>query len=148
MRNLIVLAALAALVYYGYTRWLPERKAKEAAEAAASEENQQALRCVALAEDANRSFASEVRTLGRPPVDQRIWATVLVRLSGDLSSADGACNCPSPACASAAAALLEMRRRLNQLDALVKGRPGGTSNPARAQERIDSLLARARREAG
>lgn len=148
MKNLIILAVLAAVAYYGYTTWLPERQAKQAAEAAATEQNQQALYCVGAAESANREFANQIRTLGQPPIDPAAWSTVMVRLSGDLSSADNACACPAPACSSAAAALLEMRRRLNQLDALMRGKPGGSSNPATAQERINSLLERARREAG
>ena len=151
MRGLIKLAILAAVAYFGYTELLPRYRAHQESQTAdeeANEDAQQALHCVSTAESVASDFALEIRRFARPPVDAGTWSIFMIRTSGRLSSADSACRCPHEACISAAAALLEQRRLLNQFDAMVRGTSTGISNPAVSLERINNLLARARSEAG
>ncbi|MCP4205163.1 MAG: hypothetical protein GY769_24905 [bacterium] len=151
MRRLITLAVLAIAAYYGYTELLPQFRAYRQSQTAAEQAGEaagQALHCVSVAESAASDFALEIRQFARPPVDPGMWSTFMLQTGGRLSSADSACRCPHPACTSAAAALLEQRRLLNQFDAMVRGASAGLSNPASSQERINELLARARSEAG
>lgn len=151
MRGLIKLAILAAVAYFAYTELLPRYRAHQESRAAheeADQDRQQARHCVSLAESVCRDFGGEIRRFARPPVDAGMWSTFMIQTSSQLSRADSACRCPHRACTSAAAALLEQRRLLNQFNAMVRGTNTGISNPAVSLERINNLLARARSEAG
>jgi len=151
MRGLIKLAILAAVAYFGYTELLPRYRAHQQSQVVqeeADQDAQQAHHCISVAESVSSDFAGEIRQFARPPVDAGMWSTFMLRTGGQLSSADSACRCPHEACISAAAALLEQRRLLNQFDAMVRGTSTGISNPATSLERINNLLARARSEAG
>ena len=151
MRGLIKLAILATVAYFGYTELLPRYRSYQQSKVAdeqADQDAQQAHHCVSVAESVASDFAREIRRFSRPPVDTGLWSTFMVQTSGQLSSADSACRCPDAACISAAAALLEQRRLLNQFDGMVRGTSTGISNPAVSTERINHLLTRARSEAG
>lgn len=146
-RRLVTLGILAAIVYYGYTVGLPWWRAQQAgreAEQAENAEAQEAVHCVGLASEANRTLTSELRQFDRPPVDLGLWTAALIHIGSQLSKADDVCVCPAEACRKAAQALREMRELVDQLDGIARGYAPGISNPATRQERILSLLDEAR----
>lgn len=150
MRGLFHLAILAAAIYFGYTQLWPRIRSHQ--ESGAAKQLQQpshasAAECISAAESVTDDFAREIRQFPSPPIDPGLWSTFLIQTGSALSAADSLCRCPGDACLSAATALDEQRKLLNQFDALVRGTSTGVSNPATALERIESLLSRARSEA-
>lgn len=151
MRNLLVLAILVVAGYYAYTELLPRyeaHKVSREAGAQAQDDNARARICIAAAESFRRDLGREANRLSRPGAETGTWSTLMVQLSGDLSGADSACNCPTEACVSAAGALFEMRRLLGRLDAVARRKAESLIGHSGALQRVDGLLARARSEAG
>jgi hypothetical protein len=143
MRGLGLLLVLVGVAYLVYTQGLPKLREVKAKDDAASAATDQARQCVAGARAVSRSFASDLGQFSRPPVDTDVWASFLVQTGGELSSADSACSCPVDACNSAGAALLELRRLLNSLDAFVRSQGPPVMDAANRFEEVDRLLARA-----
>jgi len=140
MRQLAILIVLAGAGYLLYTQALPKyQEHKQATEAGAAEADQ-SQRCIGFARQANSSFASEIRQFAQPPVDQGLWATTLIDLSSQLSAADTACSCPSDACLTASAALLELRGLINDINTFVRTAGPPVMNAANRLETIDRLL--------
>ena len=142
--RLFQLAAIAIVLYYGYTVGLPwarenldSLRSEPAAEDQAAEE---AVACVAEARRANDRFASEVTEILRPPVDQAVWGSILVGLGGSIGGAESTCGCPHEACLRAGEAMYELRQLLSLFDDMVNGRSQTFANPAVLQERVDRLL--------
>ena len=150
--RLFQILAIVIVGYYAYTVGLPWARenidalgGKPTAESQAAEG---AGACVAEAGRANDQFASEVRQLIRPPVDQAVWSSALIRLGGGLSAAESACSCAHEACDRATEAMYELRGLLSLFDDMVNGRTQTFANPAVLQERVDRLLNEARALAG
>ena len=151
MRKLLFLAVLAVGAYFAYTEGLPRYRAhqeSQEAEREADTEAAQARTCILAADGLARDLLPEIRQFAQPSANTSAWSTLMLQMSGQLSAADANCRCATDACASAGAALLEMRRLLNQVDSTVRGLSSTMPNLPRAQERIDRLLDRARSEAG
>ncbi len=151
MGRLLAVVILAVAGYYAYTELLPRYSAhKQSREADVKAQNDQAQArvCIAAAESLDRDLRREALRLSQPEPQTGTWSTLMIQMSGDLSSADSACTCPTEACISVAGALLEMRRLLGRLDAVARGKAAELTGLAAAQGRIDGLLKRARSEAG
>ena len=150
MRALFRLAIVIAVAWLGYTQVWPRyeeyRRARSANESA-DESARLSLACLAVAESTTSDFSREIVQFELPPVDPALWSTFLIRASSRLGAADSTCRCPSEACISASAALLEQRKVLNHFDARVRGTVSAPVDLAAAMKRIDRLLARARAEA-
>lgn len=150
MRSFIHLAVLVAIAYLGYTQLWPWWRSHEESQAAEHREEPStsgARECISEAEAVTRDFAEEIRQFPAPPIDAALWSSFMVQTSSRLSAADAICRCAGEACLSAATALFEQRKLLNQFDGIVRGTSTGVANPAAALERIESLLSRARTEA-
>ena len=151
MRRLLWIAILVVAGYFAYTELLPRYRAFESQREAAArddEETAAARACVEAAEAVHRDFGPALGRYARRPTDAGGLSTFLIQLSGSLSSADSACSCPGEACLSARAAMLEMRKLLESVDARVRSKVSGSADPAQVEDRIERLLARARAEAG
>lgn len=145
MRRLINLALLVAAAYLAYTyAWPFLQEQLDFGEPAATSEataaEDEAWRCVRLAQAARDTVSDQLRQFSRPPVDPAVWSSALIHTAGELSSADSACRCGQAACRPAARALGEMRRLIDQFDRAVRGNGSGFVNPASYQEEIDRLL--------
>ena len=85
-----------------------------------------------------------MRQFSLPPVDRDLWGSMLLRVGGDLSSADAACSCPSDACSKASGALYDLRGLVNDLDSFVRSAGNPVLDAPSRLERINRLLASAR----
>ena len=142
--RLFRLAAVAIVIYYGYTVGLPwarenfdSLRSEPLPEDRAAED---AVACVSEARRANDRFAAEVTQVIRPPVDEAVWGSILVGLSGSVGAAESTCGCPHEACGRAREAMYELRQLLSLFDDMVNGRSQTFANPAVLQERVDRLL--------
>lgn len=154
MGRLASLLVLAGLLYVGYTQALPwiearlETLDRGAETRGASAEDDQARRCVRLAQQANDTFADLMRQFSRPPIDRQQWTGAFLAISGEVGSAQTACACAEDACGPAAEAMSELRELTLSFDGIARGTARGTSNPASRQARVEELLTEARRLAG
>lgn len=101
-------------------------------------------RCVALATQASESLGAEIRRFRQPPYDLDAWSAALAGVEDRTAAAETACSCAEESCQTATAALSELRELVNAVDGVIRGEATSFRNPARAQERIDDLLNRAR----
>lgn len=152
MGRLVGLGVLAALLYLGFTQakpWLEARfETLGLGDGAADGEmglDGEASRCLQFAEQANDTFAGLMRQFSRPPVRRQEWTSAFIAVSGEVSSAQAACACAEPVCAPAAEAMSELRELTLSFDGVARGSARGIGDPARRQERIEELLAEARR---
>ena len=145
MRTLaICLVVLVGVGYLIYTQGLPRWEEHKAAQESNDQEVDASRRCVDEAEAVSREFAGEMRQFAQPPVDTDLWAGMLVRVSGQMTSADRACSCSTAACSDALAAMLELRGLVNDLDRFVRSSgPPVLDAPTRI-ERVSRLIASAR----
>lgn len=150
MGKLLTLAVVIVVVYFVYTQglpWIEERlDGPGAASTAVGEEGSPGgSGCIDAAEGANRVLHGELVRFGRPPIDPNAWSMAYQSISRAISTAEVDCSsCFGQACRSAQEALAEMRGLALQFDDAARGEAHGWSNPASAQERIDSLLDQAR----
>lgn len=143
MRGFGLLLVLVGVAYLAYTQGLPRLREMKAEDDAAAAVTDQSRRCVAGARAVSRGFASDIGQFSRPPIETDVWASFLIQTGGELSSADSVCSCPTDACDSASAALLELRRLLNSLDAFVRSQGPPVIDAANRLEGVDRLLSRA-----
>ena len=146
MRGLAILVVIAGAAYLLYTQGLPTWREHQAAKEAVVAEGQRAGECVRLAKAASASFGSEIRQFSQPPIDQGLWANFLLQIGGDLSTADNVCSCPAEACASASAALLELRGLVNDLNTFVRTAGPPVMNGANRLETVERMLDRASKQ--
>jgi hypothetical protein len=144
MRQFMILLIIVGVGYLIYTQGLPKWEAHKQAEESATAEADQSRECVNRAEAVTREFSSQIRQFAQPPVDQDLWASMLINVSGQMSSADSACSCSTEACGSAAAALLDLRGLVNDLDGFVRGTGPPVLDAASTLERINRYLVSAR----
>ena len=144
MRQFFILLILVGAGYLIYTQGLPKWEAHKQAKEGATAEADQSRDCVNRAEGVTREFSSQIRQFAQPPVDQDLWASMLINISGQLSAADTACSCLSDACDSAAAALLDLRGLVNDLDGFVRGTGPPVLDAASTLEGIGRHLVSAR----
>ena len=148
MRSLAILAILAGVAYLVYTQALPKYQERKEAEQAVDAEIEKSRQCIRLAKSANESFGTEIRQFSQPPIDQGLWANFLLRISGDLSAADRACSCPSEACLSATAALLELREVVNDLNTFIRTASQPVTDAASRLDTVGRLLDQAAKQQG
>lgn len=155
MPRIITLLALAGLLYFGYVNALPWIEARVdglglggSSSAALGGGDEEEMRCLRLAEQADETFSTVMRQFSRPPVDQQEWTGAFLTVSGDVGSAESACSCAGAACAPASEAMAELRELSLSFDGIVRGSARGMGNPASRQARVQELLGRARRLAG
>lgn len=149
LNRLITLAILLVIAYFVMTQalpWIQRRMSPTAGDG--PQGGGEAAACLYQATDANESLSEAIRRLGRPPIDQEEWSSVVWEIEREIQSAAAACICPLEACAMASQALDEIRSLLANLDGMARGDSTGFSNPARQQERIFALLDEARAAAG
>ena len=144
VRQLMILLILVGVGYLVYTQGLPKWEARKQAKESATAEADQARACVNRAEAVTREFSSQIGQFAQPPVNQDLWASMLITISGQMSSADSACSCSADACKTAAAALLDLRRLVNDLDGFVRGAGPPVLDAASTLERINRYLVSAR----
>ncbi len=142
--RLLALAILAIVAYYLLTEGLPWLKTAMDGGRPAAGGDDPSSACISEAARAGDDLAAELIPNARPPVDQEIWGTVVVRAAGALARAESACACPTAACGKATEAIWELRAMFDELDDVARGNPMGIGNPARRQERFYELLGEAR----
>jgi hypothetical protein len=151
--RLLAIGILGILLFEGYKYARPRLEpflssrssgGSETSDDDASED----LRCVDLARRANSALADTMRQFSQPPVNQQEWTSAFISVNGDIGAAENACMCASDACDAATTAVDEMRDLALSFDGIARGGTQGMSNPARIQERIDSLLDEAALYAG
>ena len=145
MARWIVLIALIVGVYYAYTELLPKYESRKAAEADDETLRQLSATCVSAAEGANEALAAEAGGFREVAGNRTLWTSTMVRMAGAIADAERACRCETRSCESAAAALLQERRLLEQLDRAVRGDSSGLEGAEDRQQMIKRLLADARR---
>ena len=148
MRGLAILLILAGVGYLVYTQGMPRLEERRQAEAVEASEAERSLSCVGRARAVNSAFARDIRQFGQPPIDGSLWASFMLQVSGELTSADSACSCSAEACASASAALLELRGLVNDLNSFIRSAGPPVTDAASRLETVERLLDRAQRQAG
>ena len=149
MGQLLSLAVVIVVVYFMYTQALPwiEERFDEPTSGASAESGPSlgGSGCVDAAEGASQTLSGELVRFSRPPIDPDTWAMSYQTIARAISTAEVDCSgCFSASCRSAQSALSEMRGLAQQFDNAARGEAHGWSNPASAQERINSLLDQAR----
>ena len=143
--KLISLAVLAAVAYFAVTEVLPWVQNEFGGGQGRPElvEDESAY-CVDSAAAANDDMTRTVRSYSTPPVDLDSWSVAVSEIESSIRRAQAACSCPTTSCSKASQAITEIQGQLWSLDNLIRASSTGFSNPARQQERIQSLLNEAR----
>lgn len=143
--KLISLAVFVAIAYFVVTRVLPwvQNEFDGGAKQQELGESESAY-CVDAATEANNELGRAARNFASPPADLDAWSETVRVVESSIRAAQSACSCPTESCSKGGQAIGEIQGQLWSLDSLIRASSTGFSNPARQQERIQSLLDEAR----
>ena len=149
MGKLMAVAIMIGLAYLFLTKgqeWLGGSAGSS--RGATSEEGQASEACIYAVENANDSFADELRQHSPPPIDQDAWSATMSSIEELIAEAEDSCYCSTASCDKASEALDEVRSLVYDFDSLASGSASGWSNPGTRQETIQRLLGDARNLVG
>jgi hypothetical protein len=139
MDKIVRLAVLAAVVYFGATQLIPWMKEKGDFSSGRAGTDLSEIAdndCVSRAMGAPELFASEIRSFGRPPVDEAAWDDSYARIQGRIDSADDACSCSEPSCDKAREGLSQLRGLAGEYAGAFRD---GGSPPLNAARELDGI---------
>ncbi|MEM8932552.1 MAG: hypothetical protein AAGE94_15320 [Acidobacteriota bacterium] len=111
MKDILRLAILVLVGYAIYTAFVGRE-----IETADDMETDSPVRCFERVDQAGDAFASALRSVSSPPVDQTTWRDRAERVEDRLSIADAACTCGGEACFKARESVDQLRTLLDAVD--------------------------------